>query len=96
MAFPPFQNISNWPHPFKLKAGDVAILPAGTGHKRIDDGDDLLVIGAYPVFGRYDLCCGSKEEHEVALKTVPKVPIPKKDPVYGSGGPLVHLWHKST
>jgi len=81
---------------FKLKAGDVAILPAGTGHKRIDDGDDLLVIGAYPVFGRYDLCCGSKEEHEVALKTVPKVPIPKKDPVYGSGGPLVHLWHKST
>ena len=79
---------------FKLKAGDVAILPAGTGHKRIDEGDDLLVVGAYPAFGKYDLCRGSKEEHERALKTIPKVPIPRKDPVYGSGGPLVHLWHK--
>lgn len=80
---------------FKLKAGDVAILPAGTGHTRIDEGDDLLVVGAYPAFGKYDLCRGSKEEHERALKTVPKVPIPKKDPVYGSGGPLAHLWHKT-
>jgi uncharacterized protein YjlB len=81
---------------FSLKAGDVAILPAGTGHKRIDKGDDLLMVGAYPAFGKYDLCRDSKEERERALKTVPKTPIPKKDPVYGSGGPLVHLWHKST
>lgn len=80
---------------FKLDAGDVAILPAGTGHKRIDEGDDLLVVGAYPAFGKYDLCRGSREEHERAVKTVPKVPIPRKDPVYGSGGPLLHVWHKS-
>jgi uncharacterized protein YjlB len=79
---------------FRLKAGDVAILPAGTGHKRIDEGEDFLVVGAYPAFGKYDLCRGSKEEHERAMNTVPKVPIPKKDPVYGSGGPLAHLWHK--
>jgi uncharacterized protein YjlB len=78
----------------KLKAGDAAILPAGTGHERLDKGD-LLVVGAYPAFGKYDLCRGSQEEHERAVKAVPKVPIPRKDPVYGSGGPLVHLWHKS-
>jgi uncharacterized protein YjlB len=78
----------------KLKAGDAAILPAGTGHERLD-GDDLLVVGAYPAFGRYDLCRASQEEHDHAVKRIPKVPIPRKDPIYGSGGPLVHLWLKS-
>jgi hypothetical protein len=75
--------------------GDAAILAAGTGHERLDEGDDFLVVGAYPAFGKYNLCRASKEEHDRAVKTVPKVPIPRKDPVYGLGGPLVHLWHKS-
>jgi uncharacterized protein YjlB len=79
----------------KLKPGDVAILPAGTGHERLGEGDDVLVVGAYPGFGKYDLCRASDKEHGRAVKTVPKAPIPRKDPVYGSGGPLVHLWHKS-
>jgi uncharacterized protein YjlB len=76
----------------KLRAGDVAILPAGTGHERLDKGADLLVVGAYPPVGKYDECRTSPEEHAEAVKTIPKVPLPRKDPVYGSGGPLAHLW----
>jgi uncharacterized protein YjlB len=34
----------------KLKAGDVAILPAGTGHERLDEGD-LLVVRLSPQRG---------------------------------------------
>jgi uncharacterized protein YjlB len=30
-----------------------------------------------------------------ALKTIPKVPVPRKDPVYGSGGSLSKLWKKA-
>ncbi|MGY8684080.1 cupin domain-containing protein [Bradyrhizobium sp. UFLA05-153] len=75
---------------FTLKAGDVAVLPAGTGHQCLGADGDFLVIGAYS----YDECT-SVEDHPRALKTIPKVPVPRKDPVYGAGGPLARLWKKA-
>lgn len=73
-------------------AGDVAVLPAGTGHQRISATPDLLVIGAYPPEGHYDLCRGTGAEHARALATIPRVPIPETDPLCGAGGPLTRLW----
>jgi uncharacterized protein YjlB len=75
----------------QLKAGDVAILPAGTGHQCLTASTDFLVVGAYPPSGTYDECTKS-EEHARALKTIPKVGRPRKDPVYGSKGPLLNAW----
>ena len=72
----------------RLKAGDVAILPAGTGHQCLTASTDFLVVGAYPPSGTYDECTKS-EEHAWALKTIPKVGRPRKDPVYGSKRPLL-------
>ena len=72
--------------------GDVAVLPAGTGHQCLWASPDLLVIGAYPKTGRYDLCRGSKAEREKALRSIAKVPLPNSDPVFGEAGPLMRLW----
>ena len=77
-------------HPVRM--GDVVVLPAGTGHQRLEKSHDLLVVGAYPETGKYDELRASKEEHDRALKNVPKVPLPKNDPVYGKNGPLLRLW----
>ncbi len=74
-----------------IEAGDVAILPAGTGHQRLSASSNFLVVGAYPPTGTYDLC-RSKEDHDRSLKSIPKVPTPGDDPVYGSGGPLLAVW----
>jgi uncharacterized protein YjlB len=76
-----------------LTTGDVAILPAGTGHCCLMASNDLLVVGAYPPEGEYDVCRGSAEEHARALKTIPDVPVPAIDPVYGPKGPLLKLWN---
>jgi uncharacterized protein YjlB len=78
----------------ELAPGDVAVLPAGTGHQCLWAGPDLMVIGAYPPKGKYDLCRGSKHEHAKALHAIPRVPLPDQDPVFGRDGPLLALWHK--
>jgi uncharacterized protein YjlB len=76
----------------ELRAGDVAILPAGTGHQRLSASRDLLVVGAYPPGGHYDECRGSHKQHARALSSIPQVPVPANDPVYGAQGPLLDLW----
>jgi uncharacterized protein YjlB len=75
-----------------VAAGDVVVLPAGTGHQCLMKSEDFLVVGAYPPAGQYDLCRGRKAEHAKALKTIPQVPPPNSDPVAGKNGPLLKLW----
>lgn len=78
----------------ELAQGDVALLPAGTGHQCLWHSSDLMVIGAYPKSGRYDLCRGSKSEHAKALQTISRMPLPDADPVFGKDGPLMRLWRE--
>jgi uncharacterized protein YjlB len=77
----------------ELNAGDVCVLPAGTGHQGLWASPDLVVIGAYPPNGKYDLCRGSKGEHAKAVAAIANVPSPATDPVFGKAGPLTKLWH---
>jgi uncharacterized protein YjlB len=75
-----------------VTSGDVVVLPAGTGHQRLTQSPDLVVIGAYPPNGKYNLCRGSKAERADALATIASVPRPATDPVFGPKGPLIALW----
>ena len=59
-----------------VASGDVVVLPAGIGHQRLTQSPDLVVIGAYPPNGKYNLCRGSKAEHANALASIPDVPQP--------------------
>jgi len=75
-----------------LMASDIAVLPAGTGHQCLWASPELLVVGAYPPNGRYDLCRGNNAEYTRALAAIPRVPMPETDPVFGENGPLTKLW----
>jgi uncharacterized protein YjlB len=76
----------------RLKAGDVIVQPAGTGHQRISASRDLLVVGAYPGGKDYDMCRANKGDHDRALAAIAKTTSPRTDPVYGGKGPLKDLW----
>jgi len=76
----------------EIMPGDVVVLPAGTGHQCLTQTPTLVVIGAYPPSGKYNLCRASKAEHAKALASIPKVLPPATDPVFGPKGPLIALW----
>lgn len=73
-------------------AGDVLVLPAGTGHCRVGPREGLLVVGAYPPGQTWDLRRGDPAEHDEALANIARVALPDTDPVAGADGPLVALW----
>jgi uncharacterized protein YjlB len=71
-----------------IAAGDVIVLPAGTGHMRIRASDN--VVGAYPRQGVYD---EHKASTSAAIKrAIERVPLPKSDPLYGKTGGVMKLW----
>jgi uncharacterized protein YjlB len=73
-----------------VSPGDCALLPAGTGHCRLEASPDFLVVGGYPPNQAWDLRRGAISE--AAQREMAKVPFPDSDPVMGAAGPLVRFW----
>ncbi|NIR29614.1 MAG: cupin domain-containing protein [Gammaproteobacteria bacterium] len=76
-----------------LEPGDVAVLPAGTGHRKLRSSGSLGVVGAYPNGQRPDMCRAEKGIARVQVAQVAQVTLPGADPVYGPDGPLFEHWH---
>ena len=78
---------------FEIEAGDVALLPAGTGHQNLGSSPDLLVIGAYPSdCADWDLCRGESADRSQTPASIQSVPLPSSDPVLGQAGGIITHW----
>ena len=73
-----------------VRAGDIALLPCGTGHCRVSASADFLVSGAYALGQQWDLL---REAPDVAaVERMRRLPFPASDPVGGAEGALKRHW----
>jgi uncharacterized protein YjlB len=77
-----------------VQAGDALLLPAGTGHCRLEASNDLLVIGGYPPGQEADLCREMPTAEQQAM--IDELGIPARDPLKGEAGGLRSFWHGNT
>ena len=73
-----------------LEAGDVVIVPAGVGHRLLEDYGNFQMVGAYPTGKGWDMCYGRSGE-EQKVSSIDKLGWFQRDPIYGDDGPSLHL-----
>ncbi len=86
------------PHPaasreLTVAAGDLLVLPTGTGHCELSCTPDFQTVGAYPPGQTWDICRTAPDA--AALHRMRMLPFPASDPLHGTGGPLARLWHSA-
>jgi uncharacterized protein YjlB len=73
-----------------VSAGDVLLLPAGTGHRRLRASSDFLVVGAYPRGQSGDIL---RDAPTAAIRAaIAGLARPPSDPVFGRDGPMQEHW----
>lgn len=77
---------------FDVRQRDVIVLPAGIPHKKLKSSSDFLVVGAYPEGQSWDMNYGKPGERPDADANITQVPLPQRDPVQGTKGPLLMHW----
>jgi uncharacterized protein YjlB len=74
------------------RPGDVVVLPAGTGHKKLASSGALGIVGAYPEGQHPDTCTPLATSARRSAEAVARVSLPACDPVFGAAGPLFDHW----
>lgn len=76
----------------QVNAGDVLLLPVGTGHCSLESSSDFLVVGAYPPGQQGDICTDAPSAEQ--LQNLANLAFPQRDPVQGEHGALLQHWAK--
>jgi len=72
-----------------VEKGDVMVVPAGVGHRLLEDYGGFEMVGSYPKDAKeWDMCYGKEAESE-KIEAIKKLDWFDMDPLYGSEGPVL-------
>jgi uncharacterized protein YjlB len=78
----------------EFRAGDVVVIPAGVGHKRLSaKRDGFTIVGGYPPRQNGTIMRPGEMLLEDARKAISNLALPEGDPIFGFEGPLIAAWH---
>jgi len=76
----------------EVTVGDVTIIPAGVGHKRLSASADFLMAGGYPPGQSGNIVRpGELDDTRIAAE-IGAVALPKTDPITGQADGIVEIW----
>lgn len=78
-----------------IQSGDVVVIPAGVGHKRLNASSDFTIVGGYPPDQNGEITRPGDIGMEEAAERISELALPETDPVYGWQGPVVGHWRAS-
>lgn len=70
----------------------MALLPAGTAHKKLESTNDFQIVGAYPNGADFDMEKGDEDKYEELKTLSQQVSIPAFDPIDGKQGAVQKYW----
>jgi uncharacterized protein YjlB len=77
----------------EFRAGDVVVVPAGVGHKRLGAKQDgFTVVGGYPPGQSGEIARPGDVAGDEARRRIAGLALPRADPVLGPQGPLIAAW----
>lgn len=76
----------------EMQPGDVVIIPAGVGHKRLSGSAGFQVVGAYPPGQNGAITKAGDLALEQAAKKISGLPLPGRDPVTGEAPGSIACW----
>jgi uncharacterized protein YjlB len=76
-----------------FRAGDVVVIPAGVGHKRLSGKrGGFTIVGGYPPGQSGAITRPGEVMLDDALRRIAALALPGSDPLSGNEGPLLTAW----
>jgi uncharacterized protein YjlB len=76
-----------------FRAGDVVVIPAGVGHRRLSErGNGFTVVGGYPPGQDGTITRPGDIDLDEARRRIAALALPRSDPLIGPEGPLLSAW----
>jgi uncharacterized protein YjlB len=76
-----------------VEAGDVCVIPAGVGHRKLDASADFQMAGGYPPGQQGNIVRPGDLDEETIRREIALVALPETDPISGLDDGVVAVWN---